>query len=87
MQRLCFAKRLVFSYLDLPRYLSPHHLLPLLSHDAPTLRPYLHRNLSALCFFFCFPLRPDASDTFRTYILRILLLMNHLLSLLYNLTL
>jgi hypothetical protein len=35
MQKLCFAKRLMFSYLDLSRYLKspPPPLLP--SHDAP----------------------------------------------------
>jgi len=56
MQKLCFAKRLMFSHLDLPRYLSPHHLL-LPSHDAPYITPlfaHIAIFLLLLFVFFCF---------------------------------
>jgi hypothetical protein len=60
----------------LPRYLSPQ--------PPPTTLHYTP--IYTAIFLFLFSLRPDASDTLRTYILRILFTYEHLFSSLYNLT-
>jgi len=74
MQKLCFAqKRSCFPF-GLPRYLNRITAPP---SPATTTTTSLHYTpIYIAIFLFLSSLRPDASDTFRTYILRILLLMS-----------